>query len=347
MPGFLLHVGATVLCAHGGQAQPTAPNPRVLVGGQPSVVMTAPYAVAGCPFAPGGVPTPCVTAQWMTAATRVDQQRPAGAAPGQPGGVRAERHAAHGRHDPGAGDGGVVATPLESARVNIDFPFQIDGSRRTATTGDDDARARSHRAAALHGTRRAREPTGVRQRPAPDGLHAEQPGVGGGRSVPRARGAPAVPGRRDPGVVGPGRRGGLDAAGPGRLRRDANPAARHRAVPRRGVGDHSVRLPRPEAPRPRRRRDRRQRPAVPERHRLPGSLGRGPPDARGALHPTLPGQAGGVPAGPRLTPGNFRIEGGVRDRRRARRDASPGPRATSSRSRPTGPETSRPTRFGS
>jgi hypothetical protein len=71
MPGFLLHVGATVLCAHGGQAQPTAPNPRVLVGGQPSVLMTAPYAVAGCPFATGGVPTPCVTAQWMTGATRV------------------------------------------------------------------------------------------------------------------------------------------------------------------------------------------------------------------------------------------------------------------------------------
>ncbi|MGH7230114.1 MAG: hypothetical protein ACREJU_01985 [Nitrospiraceae bacterium] len=71
MPGFLLHVGATVLCAHGGQAQPTAPNPRVTVNGQPTVVMTAPYAVAGCPFAPGGVLTPCVTAQWMTAATRV------------------------------------------------------------------------------------------------------------------------------------------------------------------------------------------------------------------------------------------------------------------------------------
>jgi hypothetical protein len=70
MPGFLLHVGATVLCAHGGQAQPTAPNPRVLVGGQPSVLMTAPYAVAGCPFVSGSVPTPCVTAQWMTGATR-------------------------------------------------------------------------------------------------------------------------------------------------------------------------------------------------------------------------------------------------------------------------------------
>lgn len=71
MPGFLLHVGGTVLCAHGGQAQPTAPNPRVMVGGQPTVVVTAPYIVAGCPFAPGGVLTPCVTAQWMTAATRV------------------------------------------------------------------------------------------------------------------------------------------------------------------------------------------------------------------------------------------------------------------------------------
>ena len=50
MPGPLLHVGAIVLCAHGGQAQPTVPNPRVLVGGQPTVTMAAPYVVAGCPF---------------------------------------------------------------------------------------------------------------------------------------------------------------------------------------------------------------------------------------------------------------------------------------------------------
>lgn len=70
MPGFLLHVGATVICAHGGQGQPTAPNPRVLVGGQPTVTQSAPYAVAGCALPPnaGG---PCVTAQWVTAAARV------------------------------------------------------------------------------------------------------------------------------------------------------------------------------------------------------------------------------------------------------------------------------------
>jgi hypothetical protein len=64
-------VGATVMCVHGGQAQPTAPNPRVTVNGLPTVTMVAPYVVAACPFAPGGVPTPCVTAQWMVAATRV------------------------------------------------------------------------------------------------------------------------------------------------------------------------------------------------------------------------------------------------------------------------------------
>lgn len=71
MPGFLLHVGATVLCAHGGQAQPSAPNPRVLVNGQPAVTMAAPYVVAGCPFNVAGGPVPCLTAQWVTAALRL------------------------------------------------------------------------------------------------------------------------------------------------------------------------------------------------------------------------------------------------------------------------------------
>jgi hypothetical protein len=72
MPGFLLHIGATVTCAHAGQAQSTSPNPRVKVGGQPVVTQAAPYTVSGCPFTtPAGSPLPCVTAQWVTAATRV------------------------------------------------------------------------------------------------------------------------------------------------------------------------------------------------------------------------------------------------------------------------------------
>jgi hypothetical protein len=72
MPGFLLHQGATVQCAHGGQAQPTAPNPRVMVSGMPTVLLTAPYVVAGCAFPPPPAANgPCVTAQFTVGSTRV------------------------------------------------------------------------------------------------------------------------------------------------------------------------------------------------------------------------------------------------------------------------------------
>lgn len=71
MPGYLLHLGATVLCAHGGQAQPTVTNPRVTVSGQPITMQPAPYVIAGCPFNVSGSPVPCITGQWTTAATRI------------------------------------------------------------------------------------------------------------------------------------------------------------------------------------------------------------------------------------------------------------------------------------
>jgi hypothetical protein len=72
MPGPILHLGATVLCSHAGQAQPVTPMPRVLVSGQPVVTIASPYVIAGCtmppPIAGNG---PCVTAQFVTAALRV------------------------------------------------------------------------------------------------------------------------------------------------------------------------------------------------------------------------------------------------------------------------------------
>lgn len=72
MPGFLVHVGATVMCAHGGQAQATVPNPRVTVMGMPTVAMTSPYMVAGCAFPPPPNGNgPCISAQWVTGALRV------------------------------------------------------------------------------------------------------------------------------------------------------------------------------------------------------------------------------------------------------------------------------------
>lgn len=71
MPGYLLHIGAVVICAHAGQAQPTAPNPRVKVSGQPIATQPNPYVISGCTFNVSGVLVPCVTAQWVSAATRV------------------------------------------------------------------------------------------------------------------------------------------------------------------------------------------------------------------------------------------------------------------------------------
>ncbi|KOG45620.1 hypothetical protein ACFVZ8_04240 [Streptomyces sp. NPDC059558] len=70
MPGPILHLGATVLCTHAGQATPTTPFPRVTVSGQPVVTLATPYVVAACGLT--GTPTPpCATAQWLAGAVRV------------------------------------------------------------------------------------------------------------------------------------------------------------------------------------------------------------------------------------------------------------------------------------
>ncbi|WP_035354692.1 hypothetical protein [Edaphobacter aggregans] len=70
MAGFLLHQGAVVICAHGGQAMPTTPNPRVLVTGMPTATIAAPWVVAGCPLVPPPIP-PCVTGLWLIGTVRV------------------------------------------------------------------------------------------------------------------------------------------------------------------------------------------------------------------------------------------------------------------------------------
>ena len=75
MPGPMLHVGATVLCSHAGQATPTVPTPRVLVSGQPTVAQTGPWVVAGCALPPPPAANgPCVTAQFVTGSVRVLSQ---------------------------------------------------------------------------------------------------------------------------------------------------------------------------------------------------------------------------------------------------------------------------------
>lgn len=70
MAGFLLHQGATVFCSHAGQATPSAPNPRVMVSSQPTVLLSASWIIAGCPLVPPPLP-PCVSAQWILGTLRV------------------------------------------------------------------------------------------------------------------------------------------------------------------------------------------------------------------------------------------------------------------------------------
>jgi len=71
MPGPAVTVTTTAQCGHMGSAKPLAPNPRVTILGQPVVTIASTYAIAGCPFANGATPQPCLTAQFTTAATRV------------------------------------------------------------------------------------------------------------------------------------------------------------------------------------------------------------------------------------------------------------------------------------
>ncbi len=69
--GYLLTQNSTVLCQHGGQAQPMLTCAQVKINGQPVVTQSSSYTVSACPFMKGNTPSPCITAQWTSAASRV------------------------------------------------------------------------------------------------------------------------------------------------------------------------------------------------------------------------------------------------------------------------------------
>ena len=72
MPGPIIHLGATVMCTHAGQATPTTSFPRVTVSGQAVVTQPTPYVIAGCTLPPPNAANgPCVTGQWLTGSVRV------------------------------------------------------------------------------------------------------------------------------------------------------------------------------------------------------------------------------------------------------------------------------------
>jgi len=71
MPGFLLHVGATVQCLHQAPAITSPTQSQVLVSGQPVATTANLFPVTGCPFCVGPKPQPCVQVKWTQPATQV------------------------------------------------------------------------------------------------------------------------------------------------------------------------------------------------------------------------------------------------------------------------------------
>lgn len=70
MAGPLFSVGAVAICPHGGQVTAISADARVLASGTPVALVSDQFLVAGCAFAPGGVPQPCVMVQWLTPTVR-------------------------------------------------------------------------------------------------------------------------------------------------------------------------------------------------------------------------------------------------------------------------------------
>lgn len=71
MPGFVITVGATISCGHGGQVKrlPVTP-PRVKIMGQPVAASNQPGAVISCSLTSSGSPF-CATVNAVTTASRV------------------------------------------------------------------------------------------------------------------------------------------------------------------------------------------------------------------------------------------------------------------------------------
>jgi hypothetical protein len=63
---FFLTTGSTVTCPHGGQAILVTSNTIAVLPPGPILLLTDLHPIAGCTFAPGAVPTPCLMIRWLT-----------------------------------------------------------------------------------------------------------------------------------------------------------------------------------------------------------------------------------------------------------------------------------------
>jgi hypothetical protein len=67
--GDYLTATSTLMCPHGGTVSPIPANSTIILGGQPIVLASDTFPVAGCTFSPGA-PHPCVQVRWILTAQR-------------------------------------------------------------------------------------------------------------------------------------------------------------------------------------------------------------------------------------------------------------------------------------
>ena len=71
----LLTTASTLMCPHGGMVTAVPSSGRVRADGAPIVLATDTFTIAGCAFAPGGAPHPCVLVRWQMPTQRTTSAR--------------------------------------------------------------------------------------------------------------------------------------------------------------------------------------------------------------------------------------------------------------------------------
>ncbi len=66
----LLNGSSMMMCPHGGQVTAITTNTRAKAGGDFILRSSDTFMIAGCPFAIGPAPHPCVQVQWVQPDTR-------------------------------------------------------------------------------------------------------------------------------------------------------------------------------------------------------------------------------------------------------------------------------------
>jgi hypothetical protein len=61
----LLNTSSVMMCPHGGTVSVVTSNTNVTAGGDPAILASDTYLVAGCPLVIGIEPHPCMTVQWV------------------------------------------------------------------------------------------------------------------------------------------------------------------------------------------------------------------------------------------------------------------------------------------